>query len=342
MERSLILRLSLVLTAFVGVQNAPADDVAIARGKAIFATYCAPCHGVAGAGLVGPNLTDSEVLYGESLPEIITVITQGVPARAMPSWASVLTAAEVSDTAQFVKSIMGLNLVGPARGGESTVTPFPEGSLNWPFVLRTFMPALELPDGVFAHHGHGRDTFKYQPTNGTFDQETIQSPIDGVPGAIAVNFGPTLSYCFDTTECRLLYIWTGPFVDMTYYWGEGSGGARKSFDYLARVIGDVKFKASGAASFPGQPRFKGYRKVHGVPEMSYTLGDTAFTLRIEPSEDGRTALLHYTTTGLADGLTMTFDSEEGSQIVAESGPLTDHPLVLTGAEAQSFTLQINL
>ena len=340
MERSLIFLLG--FTACAGLNSAIADDAAIARGKATFATYCAPCHGVAGAGLVGPNLTDAEVLHGGSLAEIITVITEGVPAKAMPAWASVLSAADVSDAAQFVKSIMGLNLVGPARGAESTVTPFPEGSLNWPYVLRTFMPALDLPDDVFAHHGQGRDTFKYKAKEGTFDLETLQSPIPGVPGAIAVNFGPAMSYCFDTTECRLLYIWTGPFVDMTYYWGEGSGGARKSFDYLARVIGDVKFKASGTAPIPGQPHFKGYRKINGIPEMMYTLGDLSFTLRIEPSANGQAALLHYTTTGVTDGLTLNFDSAEEARIKTQSGHRQGHRLMMTAAEARAFTLQINL
>ena len=58
-------------------------------------------------------------------------------------------------------------------------------------------------------------TPKYSAKGDTFDIETMQDPIDGVPGAIAVNFGEDLSYCFDSTECRLLYIWQGGFMDMT-------------------------------------------------------------------------------------------------------------------------------
>ena len=61
-----------------------ADDATIPQGRETFVTYCAPCHGPEGAGLLAPNLTDAEVLHGESLAEIIKVIGEGVPARSMP------------------------------------------------------------------------------------------------------------------------------------------------------------------------------------------------------------------------------------------------------------------
>lgn len=336
MERSLILTL---ITAF-GALGAVADDAAIHRGKAVYAIYCAPCHGLEGAGLVGPNLTDDEILHGESYDEIVQVITLGVPAKAMPSWASVLTPAQIKDSAHFVRSIMGKNLPGPARGEESTMTPFPEGSPTLPYVLRTFMPTLGVGPEVFPHHGSGRSTFKYSPKAGTFDEKKIQHPIAGVPGAIAVNFGPSLSYCFDTTECRLLYTWTGPFVDMTYYWGEGSGGARKSFDYIARVIGDITFEAAGAPPLAGTPKFRGYRKVQGVPEFLYRIGPIDFTLRIEPGEVAGTALLHYTTSGPTDGLTLRFDPREALHLQPSAGRFSRGQLSLTAAEASAFTLTL--
>ena len=337
MERSLILPL---LTA-LGVLSAVADDAAINRGKAVYAIYCAPCHGIEGAGLVGPNLTDAEILHGESYEEIVNVITMGVPAKAMPSWASVLTSAQIEDSAHFVRSILGKNLPGPARGEESTMTSFPEGSPTLPYVLRTFMPTLGVGPEVFPHHGHGRSTFKYSANEGIFDEQKIQHPIAGVPGAIAVNFGPSLSYCFDTTECRLLYTWTGPFVDMTYYWGEGSGGARKSFDYIARVIGDITFEAAGAPPLAGIPQFRGYRKVHGVPELLYRIGKIDFTLRIEPGTDEHTVLLHYTTSGTANGLTLRFDPREALHLKSSTGQFSRGQLSLNAKQAAAFTLTLN-
>jgi mono/diheme cytochrome c family protein len=336
MERSLILALLTVL----GALNAFADDAAINRGKSVYAIYCAPCHGIEGAGLVGPNLTDEEILHGETIEEIVKTITLGVPAKAMPSWASVLTSAQIADSAQFVRSIMGQNLPGPARGDESTMTSFPVGSPTLPYVLRTFMPALDLEPDVFPHHGHGRSTFKYSPKVGTFDEKKIQHPINGVPGAIAVNFGPSLSYCFDTTECRLLYTWTGPFVDMTSYWGEGSGGARKSFDYIARVIGDISFQAAGAPPLAGTPQFRGYRKVQGIPEFLYRIGQIDFTLRIEPGATVQTVALHYTSTGATDGLTLRFDPREALHLKSSVGKFSRGQLRLNATQAAAFTLTL--
>jgi len=336
MERSL----TLLLIAALSASLTSADEAAIARGTTIYATYCAPCHGVQGAGLLGPNLTDAEILHGESHEEIVTVITQGVMSKAMPSWASVLTEAQIEDTAHFVQSIMGQNLPGLARGEKTTVTPFPSGSPTLPYVLRTFMPTLDVGPEVFSHHGEGHSTFKYSPTKGSFDQATVQDPISGVPGAIAVSFGPKLSYCFDTTECRLLYTWTGPFVDMTSYWGEGEGGARKTFDYIARVIGDVGFQASGPPPFPGKPQFKGYRKVNGIPEMQYRIGAVDLTLRIEPSSSDDSVLLHYTAQGTGGGLTFNFDAAEAAQIKSDVGSFRGSNLTLTAAEASAFTLRL--
>ena len=336
MERGLILLLAATLVSSSGF----ADEEAIARGKTIYASYCAPCHGVEGAGLVGPNLTDEEILYGSSLEEIINIITQGVPTKAMPSWASVLKPEQIHDSAVFVQSIMGNNLVGPARGDASTVTPFPFGTPEAPFLIRTFLPSLNIDPVVFAHHHEGQSTFKYRATEGTYNLEIKQDPIEGIPAAIAVSFGPTLSYCFDTTECRLLYTWSGPFLDMTYYWGEGSGGARKSFDYIARVIGDITFKASGLPPVPGPPRFHGYRKINGIPEMLYSIGKIQFTLRIEPELDGDIALLHYTTQGAPDGLTLDFSENETTRFDSDSGIFRDSALILSPAEAAAFTLRI--
>ena len=46
------------------------------------------------------------------------------------------------------------------------------------------------------------------------DRPGIVDPTIGIPAALGVNFGDQLSYCWDTTECRLLYAWNGGFLDM--------------------------------------------------------------------------------------------------------------------------------
>src|ERR1043165_4228745 len=201
------------------------------RGQTVFATCCPACHGPEGAGLVGPNLTDTVFLHGGTKPDIVRVVTNGVGDKGMPAWAAILPPADVDAVADFAVAMIGKNLKSPFAPGESSVTPFPKGSTAFPLLMRTFMPTLGTDPAVFAHHDHGRIIAKYSPDKGE-DVKGEQKPIDGIPSAIAVSFGDGLSYCFDTTECRLLYTWSGPFMDMSRYWGSGAGGGGKSFAYV--------------------------------------------------------------------------------------------------------------
>jgi mono/diheme cytochrome c family protein len=286
----------ILLAGISGAVHA-ADDAIIKQGRQTFSTYCAPCHGPEGAGLLAPNLTDAEVLHGESLAEIVKVIGEGVPARSMPPWGGVLDDATTEATAHYVMSIMDDNLPnGMVATPETTVTPFPFGSAEEPYILRTFMPTMGVGDEVFPHHGNGMATPRYKADGGTFDIEKMQDPIDGVPGAVVVNFGEALSYCFDTTECRLLYTWQGGFMDMTDYWGAGQGGSRKKFGYVPTVLGNLVWRTDGPSEFRGRPHFRSYRKVEGAPEFNYEIGDLQITLLITPSDEPGVAHCYYTVT----------------------------------------------
>jgi cytochrome c oxidase cbb3-type subunit 3 len=81
----------------------------IADGKSLFQANCAPCHGGAGEGIVGPNLTDNFWLHGSSPSEIVAVITNGVPEKGMVSWGPVLGAKKIQSLAAFVLSLRGSN-----------------------------------------------------------------------------------------------------------------------------------------------------------------------------------------------------------------------------------------
>ncbi|MDQ8187968.1 c-type cytochrome [Pelagicoccus sp. SDUM812002] len=310
-----------------------------ANGDKVFASYCASCHGSDGAGLLGPNLTDPEILHGSSLPEIKAVIENGVPAKAMPAWSNILSDDEIDAVAKHVRSIMGTNLVGPNQKGKSTVTPFPEGTLDRPILLRTFMPTMGLPDSVFTHHDRGEATPKYSPSTGTFDPEETDPVVPGVPGAIAVNFGNSLSYCFDSTECRLLYAWSGPFLDMTNYWGAGEGGGRKRFAYQAEVMGPPSFITNGPPFFEGTPQFLGYKKVRGVPSFEYKCGELEVSLLIEPGSTAGEVVCTYRTNANKP-LTVPLPSGEEFEIRSDQGKIRKGTLRLKAKQAQAFTLTI--
>ncbi|MDQ8183217.1 c-type cytochrome [Pelagicoccus sp. SDUM812005] len=308
-------------------------------GEKTFSQYCASCHGADGSGLLGPNLTDAEVLHGSELADIESVVKNGIPSKAMPAWGSVLDDNQIRDVAQYVQSIMGTNRIGPSQLGKSTVTPFPEGTLGQPYLIRTFMPTLGLSDETFPHHGKGAPTPHYNPRDASFDNDKLDPTIPGIPGAIAVNFGDTLSYCFDTTECRLLYTWSGPFLDMTDYWGEGEGGQRKRFGYLPKVLGPLVFQASAAPIFEGAPRFQAYRKENGVPVFEYTVGQRTITLKVEPTDTPGEARCTYSSSPATE-LSIPLPDSSSYTLSCDQGSLAAGTLQLSAEEAATFTLTL--
>jgi len=93
------------------------DATTVADGKQLFVSTCAPCHGVQGQGLVGPNLTDKFWLHGGAAVDIHASITHGYPEKGMRPWGPILGAARVRAVAAYVLSIKGQNLPGrPPQG----------------------------------------------------------------------------------------------------------------------------------------------------------------------------------------------------------------------------------
>jgi cytochrome c oxidase cbb3-type subunit 3 len=88
------------------------DASVLSSGKSIFQQKCAPCHGDKGQGVVGPNLTDDFWLHGGKITDVFKVIKYGVPTTAMAAWQTQLTPQQISDVANFIKSINGTNPPG--------------------------------------------------------------------------------------------------------------------------------------------------------------------------------------------------------------------------------------
>lgn len=85
---------------------------AIAAGKEIFATNCAPCHGANGEGNIGPNLTDAFWLHGGKDEDVLKTIREGVGDKGMPPWGPVLGEQKVLQVAAFILSLQGSNPAG--------------------------------------------------------------------------------------------------------------------------------------------------------------------------------------------------------------------------------------
>ncbi len=346
--------LPLLFAAMVGLAPlavlAAADAAPVqppSPGHTVFVTYCATCHGPEGAGLIGPNLTDTVFLHGGTREDIVKTISKGVDGKGMPAWESILNKEQISQVADHAFSLIGKNLPSGmvAAMGMTTVTPFPKGSAVQPLLLRTFMPTQGVGDEVLSHYHRGLAAAKYSPEKGT-DIAGSVAPVVGVTSGIAVSFGDGLAYCFDATECRLLYTWSGGFLDMTKYWGAGAGGSRAGNDYVPVVMGTVAYVTHGAEplEIPGStdvtPHFTGYRKMRGVPLLEYRLGTVAFTQLIAPGAAPGVATCAITTSGAPKGLVYHFDPHISAQITCDKGRRDGVVLTLSAADAAAFTLTI--
>lgn len=85
------------------------DKAAIDAGKNTFVQMCAACHGKAGEGIVGPNLTDDYWLNGGSIKDVFKTIKYGRPEKGMKSWQEDFSPVQIAQLASFIKSLHGTN-----------------------------------------------------------------------------------------------------------------------------------------------------------------------------------------------------------------------------------------
>lgn len=85
------------------------DATTLGKGKEIFTGKCAACHGNAGEGSVGPNLTDEYWLHGGTINDVFKTIKFGVPEKGMISWKATLKPNEIQNVSNYILSIQGSN-----------------------------------------------------------------------------------------------------------------------------------------------------------------------------------------------------------------------------------------
>src|SRR5690606_25199219 len=85
------------------------NDELLATGRAAFTASCAACHGQAGEGMIGPNLTDDHWLHGGSLTDIYGVVYNGVLAKGMPAWGNILSHDDAVSVVIYINSLQGTN-----------------------------------------------------------------------------------------------------------------------------------------------------------------------------------------------------------------------------------------
>jgi len=90
------------------------DDASQASGKKIFNEICAVCHLADGGGLVGPNLTDSYWVHGNSVKDVFTLITEGVIEKGMIPYRDQLSAQQrLEVTGYILHTLLGSTPANP-------------------------------------------------------------------------------------------------------------------------------------------------------------------------------------------------------------------------------------
>lgn len=89
------------------------NPTVVAKGGEIFQGKCAVCHGAAGQGVVGPNLTDEYWIYGREFERVKYIVVNGVTAKGMIPWKGVLTPEEIDAVTVYVRTLEGTNPENP-------------------------------------------------------------------------------------------------------------------------------------------------------------------------------------------------------------------------------------
>jgi putative heme-binding domain-containing protein len=83
----------------------PHDPAALAEGQALFRGLCSGCHGGAGRGGKGPDLTDNRWVHGGTDDDIARVISNGVPKTTMKKLGDALKPDQIRKVIAYIRSL---------------------------------------------------------------------------------------------------------------------------------------------------------------------------------------------------------------------------------------------
>jgi putative heme-binding domain-containing protein len=103
-----------------GKERTPEDRAALEEGQALFRGLCSGCHGGAGRGGKGPDLTRGRFMHGNKDEDIARVIREGVSKTTMKKLGESLKQEQIAKLVLYIRSL--------ARApGEATWKPYLKG-----------------------------------------------------------------------------------------------------------------------------------------------------------------------------------------------------------------------
>src|SRR5262245_1970564 len=83
----------------------PKDQAALEEGQALFRGLCSGCHGGAGRGGKGPDLTDDRWIHGDKDEDIARVIREGVAKTTMKKLGDSLKEEQINKLVLYIRSL---------------------------------------------------------------------------------------------------------------------------------------------------------------------------------------------------------------------------------------------
>ena len=154
--------------------------------------------------------------------------------------------------------------------------------------------------------------------------------------AICVGLPNGVSYCFDAESCRLVFAWTGGYLDMTDHW------KNQSLHPVAVVGEELMLLSAEDGLRIGNERaeFRGYELVDGLPRFEFAFGDTLVRLVIDVPSTGE---IRQTFTVAARSGPVTFvGPASGSAVVAEASRGKWDGNLLTASDKERVELVVKL
>lgn len=101
------------------------DESSLADGKETYTKICVACHGLAGQGLVGPNMTDPYWIHGNNMKMLFEIVLNGAPdkSKGMIAYKDQLSPKKIQDVLSYIFSLQGSDVsaaVPPAKPKEGT------------------------------------------------------------------------------------------------------------------------------------------------------------------------------------------------------------------------------